>query len=310
MKKKIYYILATALLLPLAGCDDSDKWTSGPEDTETGVMAYFVKPSKTSYVFDTTSTTAEAVIDVTVARSITTDAISIPLTLVTDSEGITVSGNAEFQAGQSETTVKVNYQGIPEGNQVSFTLEIPDNQFYTYGLGMPSVTYSVIKSKWNECADSVTYWYWDYDGNEVYPNTEGKMYQLEGTFQFKMTDFFGSGLDMEFICTTGDTTAFNPLINADYDTEKGGSLEQYSCWYIYDEENQTWPTWTPGNVEGYPEIWYAMVYGSDDYTDITMIDDAETLYGYLYLSTYINFSNGTGDYGDWYATFNLYENPF
>ncbi len=306
---KIYHILAAALIFPIFGCSDSDEWTPGPTDTESGVRAYFVKPSKTSYIFDTESSTEAAEVDVTVERLITDEGISIPLKLTSEADGISLSGNAEFKAGQNETTVTVNCEGIEVGKQVSFTLEIPDNQFYTYGIGLPSVKYTVIKSTWVEISEKVTYWYWDSSSEDIYPQTYGKLYQLEGTNQFKMTDFFGSGLDMDYECTSGDYTQFVPLNNCDFESAKGTSMEQYEFWYLYDDETDDWPEWTPGNVEGYPSIYYLGVYGSEGYCNITMIDDPTDLYGYLYMSSYLTYSNGEG-YANLYATFYLNQNPF
>lgn len=298
------------MLLPLVGCDNSDDWTPGQADNEYGVRAYFVTPSTTSYIYDTAAVNVDPVIEVTVARSITDNAVSIPLKMTADGDGVTLLGNAEFAAGQEETTVGINYSGIPEGRQITVSLEIPDDQFYTYGAGLPSVSYTVIKSTWLEIADKVTYWYQNSNGDNVYPHTYGKLYQLEGTYQFRMTDFFASGLDMKFMCTTGDYTGFYPLTNADYDSAKGTSLEEYEFWYFYDSATETWPEWTPGGDPDALGISYVGVYGQETYCNITMVDDPEKLYGYLYMTTYITFADESGDYGYWYATFYLNENPF
>lgn len=316
MKIRIYHILAAALILPFAGCSDSEEWTPGPEDTESGTRAYIVKPDKTSFIFDLDDPDAKPVVDVTVRRLITDEAITIPLVLESESEGITLNGTADFAAGQAETTVSVDYSGISESEWITFTLSIPDDQYYTYGIGLPSLRYSVIRSRWVECADKVTYSYWNLSDKKIYPNTYGQMLQLQGTFQFKMTDFFGSDLEMEFICDSAKESKFLPLINADYESAND---KDYNSWYLYDEATQTWPTWTPGNVSGVPAIDYLWVYGySEDeatkdvdlYSSITMVSDKTSLYGYLYLNSYINFDDGSKAYADLYAEFNLYENPY
>lgn len=310
MKLKIYHILAAALLLPFAGCSDTEEWTPGPEDNESGTRAYIVKPSKTSYICDIEAIDSETTIDVNIARTISDEAISIPLVLKSDSEGISLTGNAEFAAGQTETTVTVDFEGIPIGEWKTFTVEIPDDQFYTYGIGLPSVQFSVIKSKWIERSSKVTYYYWDDANRDIYPKTYGQLFQLDGTYQFKMTDFLGSGLDMEFICDTGKTTKFLPLYNADY---ASANDTDYHSWYFYDEANETWPSWVPGDVSGVAGIQYLWVYGYDDdyeYSYITMVDNSSTLYGYVYLNSYIDYTDGTGGYANLYATFNLNENPF
>lgn len=312
MKMKIYNILAAALFLSFAGCSDSEDWTPGPADNESGTRAYIVKPAKTSYICDIEAADSQTTIDVTIARTITDEAVSIPLNLKSDSEsdGISLSGNAVFAAGQKETTIYVDFAGIPVGEWKSFTIEIPDDQFYTYGIGLPSVQFSVIKSKWIERAEKVTYYYWNDANKDIYPKTYGKMFQLDGTYQFKMTDFLGSGLDMEFICETSKTTKFLPLINADYETAND---TDYHSWYFYDEANDSYPSWTPGGDSNVAGIQYLWVYGYDDdyeYSYITMIDDQSSLYGYVYLNSYIDYTDGSYGYANLYATFNLNENPF
>lgn len=309
MKMKIYHILAMTLALPIVGCSDSDDWTPGPVDEAPGVKAYFTNPAKSSFIFDSESDASEQIIEVPVSRIDVTEAISLPISLTSDSEGFSLLGNAEFAAGQRETTVQVSCAGIPMGKHVSFTLAIPDNQFYTYGLGLPTVSYTAIKADWILLSDDVYYQY-QYDaGGIMYPDTYGYLYRLEGTNQFRLTDFFGSGLDMEFVCNTGATTRFMPLINCDFDSA-GSDYAGLDYWYLYDDENQTWPEWTPGNAEGYPAVQFVGIYGSTDYSSITMVYDEENLYGYIYLATDVTFDNGDFEWGTWYVNFYLKENPF
>ncbi|MCM1491227.1 MAG: hypothetical protein NC095_10450 [Muribaculum sp.] len=309
MKIKIYHILAASLMISFAGCSDSDEWTPGPSDEAAGTRAYFISPTKTSYIFDSESDESEQIIDVTVARLDTENATSVPLALTSETEGFSLLGNAEFEAGQAKTTVSVSCSGLPMGQRASFTLAVPEDQFYTYGEGLPSVSFSAIKASWVECADNVTYMY-QYDaGGNMYPNTHGQMFRLEGTNQYKLTDFFGSGLEMQFICNTGKSTQFIPLINCDFNSA-GSDYDGLDYWYLYDDENQTWPEWTPGDVEGYPAVQYVGIYGSTGYSSMNMVYNESTLYGYLTLATDVTFDNGDFSWGTWYVTFNMKYNPF
>lgn len=310
MKVKIYNIMAVSMLLSLAACSNSEDWTPGPADNEAGVRAYFNNPTKTSFVFEADAPSSEQTIDVKVSRFVTDNAISIPLELTSETEGFSLLGNADFEAGQSETSVTVSCAGIPAGKQAAFTLSVPENQFYTYGEGLPSVSFSAIKASWIECADNVTYIYQYLSGEEMYPDTKGRMYQLEGTFQFRLTDFFGSGLDMEFICNTPNSTMFSPLMNCDFENAAGGDYAGMQCWYLFDDENQTWPEWTPGNAEGYPAVAYVVFWGDTSYSTLKMIDNASTLYGYMDLSTDVTFDDDSFEWGVWYVTYNLKYNPY
>lgn len=301
-----------AVLFCLTGCSDSDKWTPGPQDTDTGVRAYFEMPTKSSFIFDSDASSDELNVDVTVSRVITDQAISIPITLKSDVEGFSlVTPAAEFEAGEATTTVTVNCAGLAKGVKESFTLSLPADQTDTYGEGLLSVGYSVIKAQWIVASDRVTYMYNDAGNNRTYPNTYGILYQLEGTKMFKLEDFFGSGLDVMFECTQevtgGNGVVFKPLNNASfYDYGDG-----YPGWYLYDEENQTYPEWVPGDVAGYAAIDNVSFESDIEYTTVYMNYDKETGYSYIYFTTYVTQTDGNEGWGIWYATFNLDKyNPF
>ncbi len=308
MKFKIFNILAIAALMPFAACSDKDDWTPGPVDDATGVMAYFPAPATTYYEFNSNDDAADMNIRVTVNRLITDEAISIPLILNCDYEGVTLSGNAVFAAGQESTYVTLACGGLPTGKEATVTLALPEDQVYTYGEGMTSTGYTVIKANWVEISDNVSYLYTDYSYNKIYPNTSAHMYHLEGTNRFMLTDFFGSGLDVRFECTSPDSQQFSPLNNADYDDDES----DYNGWYLYDEENQTYPEWVPGGLSGYPSIEYIEFYDSTDYSGMTMIYNSETLYGYMWLVAAVIFSDNpdTWKYVYFQITFNLKYNPF
>lgn len=306
---KLYHILAVAAFLPFVSCDNSDNWTPGPVDDAAGVKAYFPVPSKTSYEFEADADESSMVFDVKVSRSITTDAISIPVSLTSDSEGVTVLGNADFAAGQETTTVSVNVGGIPIGKDVTVTLTLPEDQYYTYGVGMPSAQFSVIKARWIEISSNVTYSYYDTGNNQLYPDTYGVMYQLEGNTRFKLTDFFGSGLDMTFNCNTPDETTMSPLINADFENVYDEDKEE-NGWYLYNEAEQTWPSWVPGGLSGYTAIWDVTFYDNDYDTLLCMVSDPDTLAGYLSCLTAVTFADGTFKWGGFFVNFNLKYNPF
>lgn len=297
-------------LLAATGCSDSGDWMPGPEDTDTGVCAYFPMPSKSSYIFDSEGNSAEMNVMITVSRSVTDEAASIPVTLTSDATGFSMATpTADFAAGEASTTVTVNCSGIPAGVKESFTLTLPEDQTDIYGEGLAAVSCSVIKSEWKEISDQARYIYSYSDYTQMYPNTYGTLEHLDGTYMFKLTDFFGSGLDVTFECPSTAQTAFLPLNNAMFGVAPDG-YEGLECWYLYDEENQTYPEWTPGDVSGYPAISYLLFYGLTNYTSIYMNYDPESLYGYIAFTCDADFDNGDFAWGAFQADFYLKYNPF
>lgn len=299
MKFNKLNIFSAGFLMVLAtGCSDSGNWTPGPQDTETGVAAYFNSPAKTSFIFDSQASSEEMGIEVSVSRQVSTDAVSIPLTLSSEVDGFSIPQSVDFAAGESTGTFTLNCAGIPEGKLTDVTVSLDPAQTNIYGTGLYAVTFSVIKANWIEISDNVTYYY---DG--VYPETTGKMYQLQGTDQFKFDNFFGSGLEIKFRASTPTLNVINPLENAIYDTDYPDE------WYLYDEANETYPEWVPGNLSGYPGI-YEMYFYGDGYNTINLLSDPATGYGYIYYTINVTYTDGTSSFADYSMDFNLKYNPF
>lgn len=291
--------MAGALLLMAGGCSDSDDWTPGPQDTETGVSAYFPAPAQTSYIFDPANGAENMNIRVVISRQHTDQAASVPLSLESDHEGFSIPQTVEFAAGESETTFEINCGGIPDGSS-EVTVTIDPSQSDIYGDGLYAVTYSVVRAQWVVIADNVTYHY-----NNEYPETTSVMYNLEGTNQFRLEDWFGSGLSITFTASDPTLSVIYPVANALY-------VDGYPDeWELYDEANVTYPQWIPGNVEGGNAITYMYVYGSGYYKN-NMLSNPDTGYGYLMPYFYLEFADGTSGYkaNTWYVDFNLKYNPF
>lgn len=310
MKPYIIKTILGALVLPLAAsCTDSEEWTPGPQDSSKGVCAYFPMPAKSSYIFDSEGKHDQMNVDITVSRTITDEAASIPVVLTSDATGFSiVTPTADFALGEASTTVTVNCGGISSGVKESFTLTLPEDQTDIYSEGLTAVSYSVIKSEWKMICDQARYIYSYSDYSQMYPNTYAELYHLEGTKMFKLTDFFGSGLDMTFECPSTEQTAFLPLNNAYFFNPSG--YEGLDCWYLYDEENDTYPTWVPGNIDGYPAISYLLFYGLKNYTSIYMNYYPDTLYGYIAFTCDVDLDNGDFVWGAFQADFSLNYNPF
>ena len=181
MKQYIVKIMLGALMLPIiTSCSDSEEWTPGPKDTSIGVSAYFPMPTKSSFIFDSEGKQENMNVDITVSRTITDEAASIPVILSSDAEGFSiVTPNAEFAAGESSTTVTVNCGGISTGVKESFTITLPEDQTDIYGEGLAAVSCSVIKSEWKMISDQARYIYSYSDYSQMYPNTYAELYHLD-----------------------------------------------------------------------------------------------------------------------------------
>ena len=151
----------------------------------------------------------------------------------------------------------------------------------------------------------------DADGKKAYPNTYGEMYHLEGTYMFRLTDFFASGLEMPFEMPSSEKSYFVPSGN--YDIYANTYPEDaYECWYLYDEATSSYPApWIPGGDQNQLAIEYALFYGTIDYCNITMLENRDRLYGYGNFT--VNYGLSDGSWSSWgynQIDFNLKYNPF
>lgn len=302
----IYAGFAVMTAVFACGCSDSDKWTPGPADTDTGVMASFAQPAQTSYIFDVEQPASEMFIDVTVERRVTTDAVVIPLSLDKAVDGVSVPANVAFAAGESSVTFRVDCGQMPVSQRETFTIQLPDDQTDIYGDGLNDVTFTVIKSTWAVVSDNVRYVYSDINYNPIYPDTKNKkLYRLEGTDMFRFEDFFGSGLSVMFEASGADYSMLYPLNNAYFEPGDPDNM-----WYLYDEAGDSWPAWVPGDVSGYPAISYLDFFATSDYSWGSMIYDNETLYGYFGFSVGVTFDDDSFAWGSFQVDFNFNSNPF
>lgn len=292
---KISLCLIGASLL-LTACSNDDKWTPGPQDTDTGVVAYF--PDQATSVILSPMDALQ--ITATIKRVDTSSEISIPLNVTCTSSGLSYPDAVNFAAGQETAEYVLDCSGLPIGEFQTVTVTIPDNQTDVYGPGMPSISYSVIIAEWKLLSDNVAYEFgngWD--------DAHGEMYILDNTPYVRMTNFFGSGLDLMTEITNPSGQNLNPTTNAAWDVDDYG----YNVWYFYDEANNDYPTWYPAGADNLG-IQYFYAYG-DGYSKIFMINDADTLYGYGYVGGYLCYTDD--NWSDWlymYIEFNLLFNPF
>lgn len=285
----------------LAACDEAETWTPGPEDNEIGVQAYFPEQS-TSVIL---SPLDPLQIVTTVNRHDTEGTASIPMTVTCTADGLAYPQTVEFEAGQSEANFVIDCSGLPVGQFQTITVALPDNQTDVYGDGMTSLSMSVIVAEWKLIADDLTYYYTDDTGEKVFPNTQGTMYHLDNTNYFRMTDFFGSGLDVMFQINNPKGENFTPLTNAYWDTD----YYDYNIWYLYDEANGAWISWYP-DANSDLGITYIDAYG-DGYSKIYMLYDEESLYGYATIKGYLMYTDNS--WSNWMAMqidFTLKYNPF
>lgn len=279
------YVLPLVALLATA-CSEDDSWKPGEPDTS-AVGAFF--KSLPSY-----NITMEAddshVITASVGRLNKDDAVTVPITLVSSPQGVTVPQSVSFAAGQETAQFEIDCTDMPSKTSGTIEIKIDPGYATIYGAGSTTLAVNVnIAGSWILLAENVKVTF--DDSKYVYDEETTEIYMLDGMNRYKIPNFLNSGLDLVFTTEFTDPE-YNypdiiPLKNMIWYTEVWPDDEDlYRCWYLYDQANDEFPVWSPDGTG--PQITYFMVYGMGySYISLTTTDG----FGYIYAST--DYEDGT-----------------
>ncbi|MDR0939232.1 MAG: hypothetical protein LBN29_07765 [Mediterranea sp.] len=244
---------AFAAVALLTACDEGDYdtgWTPVPP-YEGAQRVYFEKNNPTSASF-ILSETDDLGIYLTVMRNDSTDAASVPVTILEGSEYFSVPAEVDFMPGQSTTTLRAEFTDT-ENAGITRTLRLqledtPEAMQYTNNQWVGTC---IITRGWIPYYKNIRF-YWS--------NTFADFYQdidvYDGTADFRIANFLNSGQDLKF-------KLYHPTQKTDgasldiITPEMLSSLEApLQCGIIIDEEQATfdgsyWYTW---NIDLHPTL--------------------------------------------------------
>lgn len=310
--KYIKYISLSALVaLSFTACSDDNDWTPGEADTDCGTAAYF--PQQEAYKVEFEAQPEDCNFDVVLNRLDASEEVTLPITCVANVEGWTAPESVTFAQGQKSLTFQVNCGGIPKnGVYYDATVSIPADQNYIYAAGSADLTLQACRSNWTVICDKVTYKCLDYnDYSYVWPKVYGVLkWQWDATNKvdmFRVTNYYGTGLTIDFTITNGEREQFVPV------NEEWIDWNEYGNYYLWNTKEDYAMSWNPdGEDSDLPSISEIMFYGSSTNSMAYMINDADTLYGWVKtICDYtIDGSWDDAEYGYWYFDFYLAFNPF
>ena len=199
MKKYINIILASAIgaLTVLSCAQKETPYEPGAADPSDCYGVFF--PSQDAMGSHTYDPTMEKAVSITVSRTNTSGAITVPFTTTVSDEGVFNFGTIAFADGQSETELEVTFPNAPEGKDLSFSVQLTDDNAYIskYNSGAIALDFSVLcvemkdfmtedGSKkamltfsddvfWGEVHDDVYLQYYEVDGIRYCTTTGGKL---------------------------------------------------------------------------------------------------------------------------------------
>ena len=149
MKKYINIILASAFAaLTVLSCAQKEIYEPGTPDPGDCYGVFF--PSQDAMGSHTYDPSMERTVSITVTRTNTNGAITVPFTTTVSEEGVFNFGTISFADGQSETELDVAFPNAPEGKEVSFSVQLNDDNAYVshYNNGAIALDFSVLIVTW------------------------------------------------------------------------------------------------------------------------------------------------------------------
>ena len=149
MKKFINILLAAAVTaLAVVSCQKEEQVKPGTPDPDGCYGVYFpVQEASGSHTYDPDM---DRSVSITVARTNTNGAITVPFTVVSENKDVFKFGEIAFADGQDETELDVTFDDIEEGKTCSFSVQLNDDNAYVshYNSGAIALDFSVIVVKW------------------------------------------------------------------------------------------------------------------------------------------------------------------
>lgn len=157
MKKFINIILAAAVTaLAVVSCQKEEQIKPGTPDPEGCYGVYFpVQEASGAHTYDPDM---ERSVVITVARTNTSGAITVPYTVISENKEVFEFEDLVFADGQAETELEVTFDDIEEGKTCSFSIQLNDDSAYVshYNTGAIALDFSVIVVKWQDFLDPKT----------------------------------------------------------------------------------------------------------------------------------------------------------
>lgn len=250
--KRILNKLMCAALLPLGAlavsCTESDNWEPGAPDVANCYDVFFPEQENTGDL--EVDPNADLEFTYIAQRSNTDGAITVPVYLSTNTDGLYSVSPIEFADGEDETSFTVTLSSESElSTKYSLEIDIVDPQYtpqYTTEHNN-SLQMSITRVKWNEVASGTFISSFAESSRFWAPSTETKLYRKDESSQYKISNFIGLGADLFFTWnTTSNMCQIDGLVYTGYE-------------YTHDD-NREYSVYIMDGI-GYFNDWYGNTYG-------------------------------------------------
>jgi hypothetical protein len=263
-KLKLYLVAMMACCLGFTACGDDDDYEVGAQSE--GTVSFGTASA------NATVTTGAYSLDIDLYRKDTASALDVPLTVVSADEVFTIPSSAHFNAGESKTSITVDFPEAELAVYYTFTIRIPEQYANVYATSLLQRT--IYRD----------YTWIDLPGHAIFEfddlETDVTIQKADGFRHWRLVNplkpYYGSAADSYI---TFDINSDGSVV---FETYKNGSYSDGSQIYAF------WPLDLKDTFTDYA-------------AESTMLDDYTVqLAPYYYIP-------GVGGWGVYYVTFTLDE---
>lgn len=278
MKYTIKVLAAMAVIATAISCSEKSEWTPGP-DVAPGCMGVYFEPLSSNEIL--VAADDSKLLPFTVGRAVTDDAATVEFIVNSCPEGAVVPSSVSFEAGQQTATCYIDVEDMPSKTSGTVSLAIPEKMLSPYAAGVSELSLKIdIAGQWLTFAKDAKVSF-----SSVFPGMTTDILMLDGTNNFKINNFLGSGIDFTFsFGEPGENGGypFIPVSNYVDVHDRWGADYEYNGWFIYDYENNGYAAWAIDDESPYI---YDMEFDGD-YSNGYFSDK------YLYFYTYTTYDGG------------------
>lgn len=289
----IKVLAATALLASAISCSENE-WEPGPDVNPDCMSVYFGQLSTYDMIVEPDDS---RLIPVTVGRITADNAATVEIAVNSCPEGVVVPSSVSFAAGEQSTTLYIDITNMPSKTSGTVDIALPENMVSPYTEGTHEINLKItVSGKWEVFAKDASIVF-----NSTFPEMKTDILNLDGTQNFRLPDFLGSGVNFTFRFSdpaAGDYS-FVPISGFEDVHDYYGASYEYDGWFLYDEETGGHPSWSPDGVTYIADMEFDSDYSYGYYSD-----------GYLMFDAWTTFADGSGAYIDAYIYFEPLYDPF
>ncbi len=305
IKNVIGTLLAAVVAVAFTACSDSDSYERAGKVAEGNTVAYFASSNTANEVLTPVEYADHQSFTLTVKRNNTAGDVSVPIVIDYADAAFDIPSAAAFKDGEGETTVEVGCANLEQRKTYKFSIHLAEENTNPYLAtdGSPVFNYSILVANWVKVVNQAQM-VWN---KSEFSTSYSDIYWLEGQNRFRIENFLGSGIDLQYYIValdseTGEykTDAFNAN---DRKTWHGAFVpydhwmsDPYggSYWYLMnDVESEDYASWYPDG-ESHLGIKYVNFYESptsEDYASIDMRGSTTTYAAFLI--PYVYYTDGT-----------------